>query len=87
MSAIRSRLAAVLASFLIARLVQWGVADLTPDASATLEAWLNHTFDLVLFLGYAVLHPWLQKRINPTGAFTTDAAQRLERVARVGESG
>jgi hypothetical protein len=86
MSAIRSRLAAVLASFLIARLVQWGVADLTPDASAELEAWLNHTFDLVLFIGYAVLHPWIQKRLNPTGAFTTEAARRLERVAHVGNN-
>jgi len=84
MSAIRSRLAAVIASFLLARLVQWGVG-FGPDAAATFEAWINHTFELVLFVGYAVLHPWFQKRLNPTGAFTAEAARRLERVAHVGE--
>jgi hypothetical protein len=41
----------------------------------------------VLFLGYAVLHPWLQKRWNPTGAFTGEAARKLEHVARVSGRG
>lgn len=83
MNAIRARLAALFASLVVALLASWGVDDLTPEGATRIEAWVEHTFELVLFLGYAVLHPWLQKRWNPTGAFTAEAARRLEHVAHV----
>lgn len=82
MKAIRARLAAILASFLVAALVSWGMSG-TPELEVQLRAWAEHTFDLLVFLGYAVVHPWLQKRWNPTGAMTGDAARRLEQVAHV----
>ncbi|HEX2188982.1 MAG TPA: hypothetical protein VHG51_08805 [Longimicrobiaceae bacterium] len=84
MKAIRARLAAIVASFLVAALVSWGISG-TPELEAQLRIWTEHTFDLLLFLGYAVVHPWLQKRWNPTGAMTGDAARRLEQVARTAE--
>jgi hypothetical protein len=83
MKAIRSRLAALAASFILATLASWGVRDVGPEGLALVEAWLAHTFELVLFLGYAVLHPWLQRRWNPTGAMTGEAARKLEHVAHV----
>lgn len=83
MKTIQARLAAILASYVVALLVAHGFADLPPDGTARIEAWIGHTFDLVLLLGYAVVHPWLQKRWNPTGAYTGVAARRLERVADV----
>lgn len=82
MRAIRARLAALAASFLVAALVSWGVQG-TPELTAQVQAWVEHTFELLLFLGYAILHPWLQKRWNPTGAMTGEAARRLEHVAHV----
>lgn len=82
MKAIRARLAAILASFLVAALVSWGISG-TPELEAQLRTWAEHTFDLLLFVGYAVVHPWLQKRWNPTGAMTGEAARRLEQAARV----
>lgn len=81
MKAIRARLAAILASFLVAALVSSGMSG-TPELEAQLHTWVEHSFDLLLFLGYAVVHPWLQKRWNPTGAMTNDAARRLEQVAQ-----
>lgn len=84
MRAIRARLAALLGSVTAAALVARGVDALTPGGAGELEALLAHTFELVLLLGYAVVHPWLQKRWNPTGAFTGEAARRLESVAHVG---
>lgn len=83
MKAIQARLAAILASFIIAALVNHGITEATPELTGRVETWLNHTFELLLFLGYAVLHPWLQKRWNPTGAFTGEAARKLEHVAHV----
>ncbi|MBW3630043.1 MAG: hypothetical protein KY464_12190 [Gemmatimonadetes bacterium] len=83
MNTIRARLAAVAASFLIALLVNRGLVEVTPELTAEIEVWVHHSFELVLFLGYAVLHPWLQKRWNPTGAFTGEAARRLEHLAQV----
>ncbi|MDP9349767.1 MAG: hypothetical protein M3P24_11605 [Gemmatimonadota bacterium] len=87
MNAIRARLVAIVASFLIALLVNRGLVEMTPELTTKVEAWVSHTFELVLFLGYAVLHPWLQKRWNPTGAFTGEAARKLEHVARVSGRG
>lgn len=26
------------------------------------QAWVGHTFELMFFLGYAVIHPWLEGR-------------------------
>jgi hypothetical protein len=83
MKAIRARLAAILASFMVAMLVNRGLAEASPEVTSRVEMWLDHTFELLLFLGYAVLHPWLQKRWNPTGAFTGEAARKLEHVAHV----
>ena len=82
MMAIRTRLVAILAGFIVATLVSWGLAG-TPELATQVQGWVSHTFDLLLFLGYAVVHPWLQKRWNPTGAMTGDAARRLEQVAHV----
>lgn len=83
MKSIRARLIAVLVSFVLATLASWGITDLGPDVHSTLEQWLSRTFDLVLFLGYAVVHPWLQTHWNPTGAFTDEAARKLEGAAHL----
>jgi hypothetical protein len=85
MQAIRARLAAILASFLLAGLSSLGVRGLTPELGAEVQAWVDHTFELALLLGYAVIHPWLQARLNPTGAFTREAARGLEHAAHVRE--
>jgi hypothetical protein len=87
MRAIRARLAAIVAGLIIASLTARGVGGLTDEATAQVARWLEHTFEVVFLLGYAIVHPWLQKRWNPTGAYTTDAAHRLEHVARVGREG
>lgn len=81
MNTIRARLAALAASFLLATLASRGVAEVTPELAGKVELWVDRTFELLLLLGYAVVHPWLQKRWNPTGAFTGEAARRLESVA------
>ena len=83
MRSIRARLAALVAGYLLALLATNGVAEVTPEVAATIHAWVEHTFEVVLFAGYAVVHPWLQKRWNPTGAYTGQAARRLEQVAHV----
>ena len=64
MRAIQARLAAIIASFVVATLASWGVADLPPQAGLAIEKWVSHTFELVLFIGYAILHPLLQKRLS-----------------------
>lgn len=63
MKAIQARLAAIIASFIVATLASWGLSDLSPAATSMIEKWLSHTFELMLFLGYAILHPMLQKRL------------------------
>lgn len=83
MKSIRARLAALAAGYLLALLATHGMAEITPDFAARVQAWVDHTFELVLFVGYAVVHPWIQKRWNPTGAYTGDAARKLEHVAHV----
>ena len=82
MSAIRPRLIAILAGFLLARLATWGLVEVTPETSAEMERWLDHTFELLMLVGYAVIHPWIQKRINPTGAMTAESAQALEALSK-----
>lgn len=57
MNAIRARLAAIAAAFLITALARWGVAEVTPELAAKLEVWLERTFELLLLIGYAVVHP------------------------------
>jgi hypothetical protein len=83
MNAIRARLAAVVTSSILAALASWGVREASPEVTGALSAWVNHTFDLLLMIGYAVVHPWLQRRLNPTGAFSGEAARRLEHAAHV----
>ena len=90
--AIQARLAAIIASFVIATLASHGIGDLPPDARGQIEQWVSHTFDLMLFLGYALLHPWIQHKLtalearelkastpnNPVGT-TTAASVRDEK--------
>ncbi len=83
MRSIRARLAALAAGYLLAMLATHGVAEVTPELAAKVHAWVDHTFEVVLFAGYAVIHPWIQKRWNPTGAYTGETARRLETVAHV----
>lgn len=83
MRSIRARLAALCAGYLLALLATHGAAEVTPELAARVEGWVEHTFELVLLAGYTVVHPWLQKHWNPTGAFTAEAAHKLEHVAHV----
>ena len=83
MKSIRARLAALAAGYLLALLATHGFAEITPDLASRVQMWVDHTFEIVLFLGYAVVHPWIQKRWNPTGAYTGEAARKLEHVAHV----
>jgi hypothetical protein len=85
MKSIRARLAALAAGYLLALLSTSGMAEISPELSAQLHAWVEHTFELLFLAGYAIVHPWLQKRWNPTGAYTGEAARKLEHVAGVGE--
>lgn len=64
MNAIRARLAALVAAFLLSALAARGVAEVTPELAARLEGWLDGTFELLLLVGYAVVHPWLERRLN-----------------------
>lgn len=76
MKAIQARLAAIAASFLVATLASWGIADIQPDGAAAVERWLAHTFELVLFLGYAIIHPLLQRKL---GIADSSSAQQRDR--------
>jgi len=64
MKAIQARVAAIVASFLVATLASWGVDVLSADSAAAIEKWVAHTFELLLFLGYAIIHPLLQRRLG-----------------------
>ncbi len=64
MSAIQARIAAIVASFIVARLAMMGVTDITPDGAASIERWVSHTFELTMMLGYAIAHPWLRKHFG-----------------------
>ena len=68
MKAIQARLAAIVASFLVATLASWGIDGLSTDSTAAIEKWVGHTFELMLFLGYAIIHPLLTRRSASTGA-------------------
>lgn len=85
MQAIRARLAAILASFILAGLSSLGIHRITPELATEVQAWVNHTFELMLLVGYAVIHPWLQARLNPTDAFTREAVRRLEHAGEARE--
>lgn len=60
---IQARIAAIVASFVIATLASHGIGDLSQDVRGEIEQWVSHTFDLILFLGYAILHPWIQRKL------------------------
>ncbi len=68
MNAIHARLAAVVASFLLARLATGSVLETSPELAAALERWVSHSFELLLLLGYAVVHPWIQQRTGSAPA-------------------
>ena len=75
MKAIQARIAAIIVSFIVATLASRGVSGLTPEAAAEIERWVSHTFELFLFLGYAILHPILQKRFARSGAVSEPKRQ------------
>ena len=60
MSGVQARLAAILASFVMATLGNWGIQEIDPELQASLERWFSHSFELLLLLGYAFLHPRLE---------------------------
>lgn len=68
MNPVQTRLAAVLASLLVAALSSWGVRGLSPELHAELSAWLQHTFELMLLICYALLRHRLPARGHPTRA-------------------
>ena len=84
MMAIRSRIIGLVVGFVIGLPF---VVALDPGTQATLTSILTTVVDnlltLAALLGYTVVHPWIQKRLNPTGAMTTEAASKLEHVAHV----
>jgi hypothetical protein len=73
MKPIRARLAAIVASFVLAGLSSMGVQGITPELGEQVQAWVGHTFELTLFLGYAVIHPWLEERKRRSSRGGTDA--------------
>jgi hypothetical protein len=62
MNTIRARLAALVASLIVAGLAARGVWDVSPETAGVIERWLGLTLELVLMLGYAVLQRWLRRR-------------------------
>jgi hypothetical protein len=84
MNAIRARLIAILAGYLLARLATWGILEATPQTTADMQLWLNQAFELLMLVGYAVVHPWIQKHVNPTGAMTAESARQLEQLSQGG---
>lgn len=75
MKAIQARIAAIIASFVVATLASWGVDGLSADSAAAIEKWIAHTFELVLFLGYAIIHPLLQRWLRDDDERTTRSQQ------------
>ena len=67
MKAIQARIAAIVASFVVATLASWGIDGLSAESAAAIERWVAHTFELMLFLGYAIIHPLLQRRLGERG--------------------
>lgn len=81
MHAIRSRLAAIVASYLLTLIASWGVTEVTPELAASVQQWAAHTFEVFFIIGYAVVHPWIQRYLNPTGAFDQEVARQLTTAA------
>lgn len=65
MNGVQARLSAILASFVVATLGNWGVAEIDAGFQATLQQWFSHSFELMLLLGYAFIHPRLERRDLP----------------------
>lgn len=76
MKAIQARIAAIVASFVVATLASWGLDGLSGEGAAAIEKWVSHTFELMLFLGYAIIHPLLQRRLGQHGAGSLPEHQR-----------
>ena len=64
MNGVKARLAAIAASYVAAMIASAGVAEITPEIAAELEQWLTHTFELTLFVGYALIHPLLRRKME-----------------------
>ena len=55
MNATRSRLVTVLASAILTVLLRVGVAEITPELVEHVHAWVAHTLDLLLYIGFTAL--------------------------------
>lgn len=78
MGAIRARLIAGVIAAVLGALTSWLGAEVTNELRGSLETILGALFDSSLILYYAVIHPWIQKKWNPTGAYTSEAALSME---------
>lgn len=83
MGAIRARLVAGVIAIILGALTSlWG-AEVTEELRGSLETIISALFDSSLILYYAIVHPWIQKQWNPTGAYTTEAALSMEQKNQV----
>lgn len=55
MNATRSRLVTVLASAILTVLVRVGAGEVTPELAAQVHAWVAHTLELLLYIGFTAL--------------------------------
>lgn len=61
MNGIQARFSAIIASFVVATLGNWGIGEMNAEVQAALQQWFSHSFELILLLGYAFLHPRLER--------------------------
>lgn len=83
MLAIRARLVAIIVGALAAALTTWLGVEVSEELVPSLTSFVDGAFGVLLLVYYAVIHPAIQKRTNPTGAMTKEAANNLEAVAHV----
>lgn len=84
MGAIRARLIAIVVGFVVGMPF---VVALDPETQASVgsivAAIVDNLWALLTLVVYPLVHGWIQKRANPTGAMTKEAANKLETVAHV----
>lgn len=81
--AIRARLVAIIVGAIAAALTTWLGVEASQELVPSLTQIIDGAFGVLLLVFYAVIHPAIQKRTNPTGAMTKEAANKLELVAHV----
>jgi hypothetical protein len=64
MQPIRARIIAVVASWILVMLASLGLAELGPGVAEQIADWVDKTFELVLLLGYALIHPRLERLVG-----------------------